>query len=276
MATYGEYALVSDVRERYLKAENAPDDTLILDFIREASSFVDSAAGRFFYPLIKTRTLDAGKDIANDGRTLMLDWDCLALTTVTNGDTVAVLPASYVTEPRNDSPIWGVTLKGSSGLYWNYNTDPENAISVAAIWGYHADYANAWPDVGATLAAAITTASATSFTCTTDKLKPGMLLKIDSEYLYVSSVVTGTSDTITVVRGVNGSTAATHLISASIYPWTLDQGLVGVVWRATAALYRLRDNPIGDSVTIDGQTFQTPRDVQAFIKQQIISLGLVR
>lgn len=276
MAIYKEYALVSDVRERYLKAENAPDDTLILDFIREASKFADAASGRFFYPLIQTRKLDAVADLRDDGSILALDWDCLSLTTITNGDASTISANNYVTEPRNDTPYWAVKLLASSNLAWTYTSDPENAISIAAIWGYHADYANAWVDTGATLAAAISNTTGTTFTCTTAKLKSGMLVKIDSEFLYVSSVAPSTNDTITVVRGVNGSTAATHLISAPVSVWTVDPALQGVIWRAAAALYRLRDNPIADTVVIDGQSFATPKDVQQFIKQQIIGLGLVK
>lgn len=66
----------------------------------------------------------------------------------------------------------------------------------------------------ATLNAAISSTSATTFTVANSNypLQAGQLVEIDNELMRVTGVsrVAGGSDTVTVVRGVNGSTAATH------------------------------------------------------------------
>lgn len=64
-----------------------------------------------------------------------------------------------------------------------------------------------------TLGAAISSSGATSITVTTAVFQPGHVIKIDSEYLWVSAV-SGT--TLTVTRGFYGSTAATHSNGAAI------------------------------------------------------------
>lgn len=272
--TFGEYTTVAIMRERYADIQGAKDDALIVDFIREISRTIDAKADRFFYPLIQTRRFDAVRDVANNR--LWLDQDLLAVDTLTNGDNTVITAAQYVCEPRNGTPIWGIQLKGSSGVTWTYDTDPENAIVLAGTWGYHTDYANAWIETGAVLAAAIASTSTTTFTCTTNKLKAGQLLKIDSEYLYLESIIVGTNDTVTVVRGVNGSTAATHLINAPIYAWDVDSIVAGLARDAVAAKYKYRDNPTGETLVIDGQSFQIPKDLDKWIEYHLLKNGLKR
>lgn len=274
MPTRGEYSTVTEIRSTYLSIVGTGDDALLLELLRSVCRDIDKACHQFFYPLIETRYFDPTRDV--NGNLLKPDRPLLAVTTLTNGDSTAITSGQYVFEPRNtnDSPKWGIKLLGSSGVSWRYTTDPENALSLAGVWGYHANYSDAWVSTD-TLGAAIASTSTTSATLTTSaSLKAGQLIKIDSEFLYVSAVVTTTA---TIVRGVNGSTAATHLISAPIYVWTVDDSLAQLTKEATVARYRLRSNPLADNfVALDGSVLVNPKDIDKYITRRVSELGLVR
>lgn len=272
---YHELTTVYAVRAAYLAVTAASDDALLLTLIRSVCDDIARTAWRSFAPRMETRYYDALRD--TERMTLLLDDDLLAVTTLTNGDGNTVASNDYVFEPRNAYPRYALTLKTSSGIYWTYDTDPENAISLAGVWGYHTRYADAWQATGATLAAAISSTSATTFTCTTGLIRAGMLLQIDSEYLYVTSVAPGASDTVTVTRGANGSTAATHLISTALSVWTPEAAVSQLACECAAARYRLRDNPLAESVTaLDGTVLLTPKDITAHIERRVLMLGLRR
>lgn len=275
MAFYSELTTVADALAEYLDVTSASDNPLFLSLIRSVSSEMARAAERQFVPTVETRYFDPSRDVNADGHVLLLDKDLLAVTTLTNGDTdVLTVTTDYILEPRNATPYWGVRLLGSGGISWQFTSDPENAISLLGIWGYHADYSNAWVETD-TLGVAITSATAGSATTTGSGLfKAGQLVKIDTEFMYVTGDVT---TTLTLVRGVNGSTAATHLISAPIYVWTVDYALSQLAMEASAARYRLRNNPLADTfIAEDGTPLATPKDVSKYLERRVMELGLKR
>jgi hypothetical protein len=181
-------------------------------------------------------------------------------------------------KPSNQTPkykIIGLTTQ----MTWYYNSANStrfDAITAVGVWGYHSDYSHAW-EVITSLAAAITTPTATSITVPKGLIFAGDLILTDTEYLYVSAVSAGaTNDTLTVSRGVNGSTAAAHLISAPVSRWAVSDALRMLVAQAAAAYYKLRSNPTNETVTLDGVTFVTPKDVLAFLDKSLRELGLIR
>lgn len=268
-----EYTTVTDVRSSYLGSTQTQDDGLILSIIREASREIDRITRRKFYPRIETRTYDAPAGVE-----LILDDDLLELTTLTNGDGTAITNANYKLYPLNDTPKYKIVLAPGSAFNTSSTFGDLGAISVAGTWGYHRDYAtDGWLDYGAILSAAISNTTATTFTSLYGNFKAGNLVKIDSEYLYISSAVYASTSTYTVKRGVNGSTAAAHLIAAPIYLWGIHDEIERLACQATAAYYRLRSNPGMDSVSIDGVTFVTPRDVTSYMLTRLRLLsGIIR
>lgn len=128
------YATVAELKT-YLGISTATDDTLLADILTRTKAAIDAYTGRtFLVSADTTKYLDACKDV--DGRTLLLRSDCCGVTTVTNGDTIVISSTYYVTEPRNQTPYYGLTLKSSSGYTWTWNDDPENAITILGKWGY--------------------------------------------------------------------------------------------------------------------------------------------
>jgi hypothetical protein len=122
----------------YLGISTNTDETVLNDCVTRAQAYIDAETGRSFEHAVTgvARYFDAYRDVS--GRTLRLDRDLCAITSITNGDGVAVAAASYITEPRNDTPYYAITLKASKGIAWTYGTDPENAITVTGKWAYSA------------------------------------------------------------------------------------------------------------------------------------------
>lgn len=101
----------------------------------------------------------------------------------------------------------GVTL--SSGF-------SSNAV-LTGTWGYHENPAMLWRSIG-TLQANLSD-SATSFVATAGtvaEFETFQYLKIESELLFVTNVLSIEPYTVTVERGVRGSTAAAHVSTTAI------------------------------------------------------------
>ncbi len=280
MTYYGNYTTLDTLKHQYLDIGSdtggtpiTVDDQLLAAIIRDVSRQIDRSAQRTFVPRIETRYYDTPKSYD-----LIFDDDLWSLTSIINGDGVTLVNnTDYKLIPYNLAVKHKATLMLTSTSQWKTDGAGSGlgAISVAGKWGYARD--GGFIDSGGVLAAAITSVSASSFTATSGKILEGWLIQIDSELMYVSQVSTGSpSDLILVIRGVNGSTAATHLISTPVYYWQADFDIEMLCRQASAAAYRIRANPIGDTIVIDGSSFATPRDVAAFIWQRLGALGYRR
>jgi len=133
------YLALADIKT-YLMAGGViahdTDDALLTACSTRAQAFIESPAGAnglFEVLADTTRSFDAVGDIR--GRRLKLDYPCLAVTTLTNGDGAVIAASEYVTEPVNYTPFYAVRLKSASTTAWTYTTSPENAISLAGKWG---------------------------------------------------------------------------------------------------------------------------------------------
>ena len=73
-------------------------------------------------------------------------------------------------------------------------------------------------------------------------VKPLQTILIDSEQLFVTEV-SGT--TVTVKRGVNGTTAATHLNAAAVTAFEYNHQIVQACNLMTARLFKRRESPFG-------------------------------
>lgn len=135
--TLGDYATLADVRALLsVESSETGDDTLLETLITRVSRWIDHETGWWFYPKTQTRKFHAIDNV--DRRALLLDAPLLTITSITNGDGETVAASSYVLEPANSSPYAAIILKASSGVTWTYQTDPEQAISVAGTWGWTA------------------------------------------------------------------------------------------------------------------------------------------
>lgn len=121
----------------YLGITGSGDDALLTALIARAQAAIDAWCTRAFEASGNTdRKFDAVRDVV--GPILYLRSDLAAVNSVTNGDGTTVTAAQYVTEPRQQTPFYALRLLASSGVYWTYTTDPENAITISGKWAYSA------------------------------------------------------------------------------------------------------------------------------------------
>ena len=133
------YATLAEIKT-YLGIDTITDDSLLLELLARAQAAIDTEIHRTFEASQDTvKYFDADNDVSG----LLLDWtpyglDLCAITSVVNGDGTTITSSQYVTEPRHQTPYYGVKLKVSTGLFWEYSAgdDPENAIAITGRWAY--------------------------------------------------------------------------------------------------------------------------------------------
>lgn len=190
------------------------DDTRLLAVLESVSRQVELTCHRRFQPFSATMYFDAPH-----GSTLPLTHDLLSVTSLktdANGagtyENTWTVNTDYFLYPPNaaydQSPYWRIDRARYNPTY-SFPMCIERGVQIVGVWGY-------WLDLVAqsTLGAAITTTTTTSVTMSASHgLEAGQTILIDSEQLYITAV---SSDTLTVERGVNGTTAATYLIAATV------------------------------------------------------------
>lgn len=129
------YITVARLKQE-LDIDSLADDNLLARKIREAQVMIEQATRRTWKATSDTtRRFDAAWDV--EGRTLWFPHlDLCAITTVLNGDGATIAADKYITEPRGETPYYGLTLRASSGLGWTYTTDPEDAIAITGRWAF--------------------------------------------------------------------------------------------------------------------------------------------
>lgn len=238
MALENSYATLVDFL-LYLPNSSNANTTLANGALNAASRMIDRYTGRYFFPMIKTNYYDTPKKDH-----FYLHDDLLEMLTLTNGNGIAFTASEFKLWPYNHFPKSVVYLNPASSTMFEDSTTSWSQASIQAygIYGYHEHYGQAW-GVGSTLAAAITTTTATSCTVTSGTpFAAGQIIKIDSELILITNVST---TTLTIVRGWNGSTAATHLILATITIWTPEADIKQACLIQAARLYKRNDAVFG-------------------------------
>ncbi len=128
-----------DLVKTYLDISSTGDDTLIVDLIDSAQTWIETKTARTFESTgDTTRNYTVGID--TDGLTLWLDEDLAAITTVTtNADAstgTELSTGEYVTMPRNFGPYYALKIKASSDEYWTYTDDPADGVTVTGRFAY--------------------------------------------------------------------------------------------------------------------------------------------
>ncbi len=302
MANFGEYTTVTDLRQSYLGGQLTTDDGLILQQIREASRMIDSSAKRQLYPTVETRNFDIPRGtswsnvllpratlqvVTEESKLggiftahLAFDRDLLQVISLTNGDGSSIASAAYWLYPLNWYPKRSLKLKPTSGVAWLLDASGnwEQVIALKALWGYHEDYANAWVDSGGTVQNTTQlAANDTSLQIQAGSLKAGQLIRFGTgtDLAYVSAVAStqNNPDTCTLVRNANGSTAVAQPQGTPVYYWSVDWAIENLCRSAAAALYALRNNPVGETIILEGKAVAKPADVQYWIDQHLNLLG---
>lgn len=228
------YATVADARAA-ARAQLTIDDNALFQALRVVSRRVDTlmaSARPVFEPTTETRRFRAyAHQISSWDNTLNFDGGLLELTGATVGTQALTAGTQVEPFPTGITPYRTLRLINDGVTWWSYCTTSSGPLTIAisGIWGLHNDYANAWASVDA-LAAGIN-ASVSSLTVAdvdgvdeyglTPRLSTGALIRVDDELMEVTATNTSTN-VVTVRRGQNGSTAATHNSAAAVRVWRPD------------------------------------------------------
>jgi hypothetical protein len=226
-----------------LAAAETADNTRLLVALQAASAQIERAAGRRFCP--RAAALQHNYTSALE---LLLDDDLLELTSLTNGDGSAISLSTVITIP-DEFPASFLRLTGSSAFIWTLS--PVQAITVTGIWGWHDRPVEMWRGSGDTVQNNPLSSGATAITVSdadgadaeseTPRFQVGHLLKIESEYLRVLAVNTGTN-VLTVLRGVNGTSAASHALNTPISTYQPPADVQQLALRWASWLYKEPDS----------------------------------
>lgn len=195
-------------------ASDTSEDARLLAALAAATVLIERSAGRRFSP----RVASLLHTISDTPTELILSEDVLALASITNGDGTTIPLPNVLVLP-------GSILHLTGGYTFRYIETPLNAITVTGTWGWHDDWANAWRVSGDTVQNNPLSSSAISMTVSdadgldaennTPRFQVGQLLKIEAEYVRVLAVNTATN-VLTVLRGVNGTTAVSHALNTAV------------------------------------------------------------
>lgn len=247
------YATLADFRAEN-KAVNTADNNIALSSLRIVSRRIDSLLDplrkrRVFEPIIEARKVRVTSDRVNShDNTLRLDSSLLVLTTTVLGTTTLTDAEGW---PDSTAPPFPYLRRTTLGVSWYTDCGSCGSplfATLTGVWGIHRDYANAWMAVDV-IATANINASVTTLTVAdvdgadayglTPRISAGNLLKIGDEYLEVTATNT-TTNAVTVRRGVNGSTAAAHVIGDTVSVWQVEEPIRRVVARQAALIYARR------------------------------------
>jgi len=217
------------------------DDSLHETLLEAASREVDRHTRREFYVKSETRYFDG------DASPLMVD-DLLSITTIkldkdSDGTFEETMTADqdYNLLTSNEFPKERIEISSRSDRdYTNFNTGVKKGVQIIGLWGYgDGESATPYRDSGDDNAAAISSTTATTFDVSSGgNFAIGQTILIDSEQMYLSGIAT---NTLTLNRGVNGTTAATHLINTTIYIYKYPVNVVEACLIIAADMKQLKD-----------------------------------
>jgi hypothetical protein len=278
---YATYEEVKTYLQGVKAGEFPKDDSRIIEFTFAASRRFDEYCKRKFYPTRETRyynhpgaepgipvrgTMVLSRTYGNRFSTVTIQDDCLKLDsdlleavtiTTANGDTTLATTDYYLTTggSYNTPPYDRVELRSDGDVTaFAYSDSPQRANAITGFWGYHQEWGGAWVAVD-TIQNNPLTISGTSLTVAdvdgaddigqTPRFRVHQLIRFGTgtgaEYAFITAKNTQ-ANTLTIVRGVNGTTAAQQAATTAIYVYRPMWQIVDAVKMLAAHLYRRKDN----------------------------------
>lgn len=179
----------------------------LADLVIQVSDYITGQCDRSFVPYREDKILYFADmwDGTYDRRRgfLWLPDDLIAVNTLT-WDTTTLSATDYRLQNTDSVTAWGILFNPSSSLSWS--SDFNAGLTVSGIWGC-IDTLNQWSTVDSSVTIADTT-TVTVTVAASSAYEIWQYLRCESEYMQVTNKPSAT--TLTVLRGVNGTTAAAH------------------------------------------------------------------
>ncbi len=223
-----------------LEITGTADDAQLRLLIQAASRAVDNYCGRHFFAETATRYFDGAKE------PLSID-DLLSVTTFKldedeNGVYEATVAASdYYLWPYNGPKLFPKELVyiAPGGVYGAFANGVRKGVEIAGLWGYGTGLtATPYADSGATSAEELDASEVGVDVSSGSAFEVGQTILIESEQMYITGIAT---NTLTVRRAVNGTTAATHATGKAIYIFEYPEEVREAVFLVAGRLWRRKD-----------------------------------
>lgn len=243
-------------------------DERLLQDMETSSRAIDEYCGRFFYVEKATKSFSIDLSTNNPWYILLDQEDLLSVDTVElddDGDEDYTdgtwTTSDYILYPRNTWPKNSITM--------NINTTTASllypsAVRIGGNWGYgDGKRQNPYSANGLTVEVADAVSEAVRINTST-KVKIGQTLLADSEQMFVTAIPTAGDDVdITVIRGVNGTTAASHTGGPLAYIYTYPSIVMKVCALATIVLYKNAGRPNVSSESIGDYSYRTDQNANS-------------
>jgi hypothetical protein len=241
------YVSLSQIKSKgWLNITGTDWDTDLLRIAQDMSRDIDSLTNTHFYCYEGIRYYDGAANI------LILDDDLLSISALAldiNGTQVygtTMVPADYIAYPLNLYPKrWLRTSHSSSQS--NFASGIRSGVKITGVFGY-ADTPTPYTDSGAVLNTGGMTDSATTHALATGKgasFSAGQTIRVESEQMYITAVAT---DTLTVMRGSNGTTAAAHVAGKVIYTYYYYPPIMEATLIQISRLWKRRESAFQNAV----------------------------
>lgn len=210
------------------------DDVEMLGVLESVSRRIDAWCGRGtgFGPVTATRYYDTLYEAD-----LWLDADLASVAPVVRvGATTLTITTDYDLlreDGKYGDPPYR-RIRAAEGANLGYG---RRNLDIAGTWGYPAIVRLVTP----TVIEALDTSEVVIDVSALTGLSVGMTLVLDSEQVYVTATTDSTTDTITVDRGVNGTTAASHNTALPISRVVYDASVSDACKRVALRRWRARD-----------------------------------
>lgn len=279
-----EFASLSSIR-RYLQVadDEVADDAKLRDYLYRASRAIKEEVKRDFLPRRQTLWFDH-PDNARQLRTESDILEVLGLSHINGASSINIdglllsAGCDYNIQPYNN-----ITIPSDSGSLFNFSGTPERSVKLDAITGYREDYDDfGWISTGDTLQSSansaintliISASGGSNARGATPRFTTEMMIRIggsSGEYMHIKGITS--SSELDVVRGIRGTTAASHAASAVIESFFVEPEIEFLTVRLAAWSYKQESDPFRG--TLAAPQFGTielpdswPVDVQERLKK---------
>ena len=239
MADYGCYINLASLKAE-LTITDTTDDAILLRKLEAVSRLIDGECDRHFYTKTSTKYFTA-----LSGNYVYLP-DLLSVTTLKTDDdgdrtyenTWAA--TDYDLLDYNEFPKYKIHIT-PEGNYTFPST--RKGVEIVGLWGFGDGWSAVPYEDSATNTSEVLDNSETDVDVGAGTaFAVGQLILVESEQMYITAIAT---NTLTVKRGVNGTTAATHVTDKDIYIYLYPQPVREACLIQAIRLFRRKEAPFG-------------------------------
>lgn len=223
---------------------DSADDVRLRSVMEATAEAIDGADGcyRTFQPYTAARYYRSWA-----GNALRLDEDLIEVASIKTDDdgdgtyeNTWATPTDYFLEPMNAAirrqPYGEIVTADYAGRY--SFSSVQRGVQIVGVWGYWRDLLT----LSATVAEALDTSETGVDLSGVTEVEVGNTILVDSEQMYITGI---SGSTLTVERGANGTTAATHSLGAAVQLYRYPAAIVEAARLAAARLFQDVHSPYG-------------------------------